>query len=229
MDCRAYQNDLKELAAEAVSPRREAALRTHLELCAACRAVLAVELELFRGLDAALRKELNPVLPPGLAARIRASVQSEPVPLPRSIPAWAFAAAFAVFAACFVWVQVNWRASGPRNPKPANIATEVPSVKSAAPAEPESFARAARRPAAREAYKPRKKMAVRAREPQVLVPPGQQEAVARFLSGLQRGDVKGEMLLADRRNSELPLPAIAPLEFEPVDVKPLETAQPELH
>ena len=225
MDCRAYQNDLKELAAEAVSPRREAALRTHLELCAACRAVLAVELELFRGLDAALRKELNPVLPPGLAARIRASVQSEPVPLPRSIPAWAFAAAFAVF----VWVQVNWRASGPQNPMPANIATEVPSAKSTAPAEPESFARATRRPAAREAYKPRKKMAVRAREPQVLVPPGQQEAVARFLSGLQRGDVKGEMLLADRRNSELPLPAIAPLEFEPVDVKPLETAQPELH
>jgi len=222
MDCRAYQNDLKELAAEAVSPRREAALRTHLELCAACRAVLAVELELFR-------KELNPVLPPGLAARIRASVQSEPVPLPRSIPAWAFAAAFAVFAACFVWVQVNWRASGPRNPKPANIATEVPSVKSAAPAEPESFARAARRPAAREAYMPRNTMAVTAREPQVLVSPGQQEAVARFLSGLQRGDVKGEVLLADRRNSELPLPAIAPLEFEPVDVKPLETAQPELH
>lgn len=229
MDCRAYQNDLKELAAEAVSPRREAALRTHLELCAACRAVLAVELELFRGLDAALRKELNPVLPPGLAARIRASVQSEPVPLPRSIPAWAIAAAFAVLAAGFVWVQVNWRGPETLNPKPVNIAREVASAKGAAAAEPESFARAARRPAAREAYKPRKKMAVRAREPQVLVPPGQQEAVARFLSGLQRGDVKGEMLLADRRNFELPLPAIAPLEFEPVDVKPLETAQPDLH
>ena len=136
---------------------------------------------------------------------------------------------FRSLAACFVWVQVNWRRPEIQNPKPANIATEVPSVKSAAPAEPESFARAARRPAAREAYKPRKKMAVRAREPQVLVPPGQQEAVARFLSGLQRGDVKGEMLLADRRNSERPLPAIAPLEFEPVAVKPLETAQPELH
>ncbi len=228
MDCRAYQKDLKELAAEALPPRRAAALRTHLEYCAACRGALAAELELFRWLDAALRKELNPAVPPGLAAWIRATVQSEPVPLPRSIPAWAFAAAFAVLAAGFVWVQVNWREPEPRNPKSPNIASAAPSAKSAAPAESESFARAARRPAAREACKPRKKMAVRAREPQVLVPPGQQDAVARFLSGLQRGDVKGEMLLADRRNFELPLPAIAPLEFEPVDVKPVETGQPDL-
>src|SRR5207245_9651701 len=112
MRCGDYQAGLKALAAEAVSPRREAALRTHLELCAACRAVLAVELELFRGLDAALRKELNPVLPPGLAARIRASVQSEPVPLPRSTHARAFAAALALFAACRLWVRPNRRSSG---------------------------------------------------------------------------------------------------------------------
>ena len=67
MDCRAYQKDLKELAAEALPPRRAAALRTHLEYCAACRGALAAELELFRWLDAALRKELNPAVQIGRA------------------------------------------------------------------------------------------------------------------------------------------------------------------
>ena len=72
MNCRAFENDLKDFAAELLPPRREAKLRAHLDGCETCRKTLAAERALYDSLSAALRAEMNPPVPPNLTARIRA-------------------------------------------------------------------------------------------------------------------------------------------------------------
>jgi len=234
MACRQYEEALRELAAEQgragagnAEAEREMRLRAHLETCVECGEAFQVEQRLYADMDAALREEVNIVVPGSLAPRIRAAVETD-AERARAMfwRAPAFAALAALSIALTVFIGLRGRHDGSPPPQtgvhaPSPAAQAIPSARQAAPQEmvtTKRHAEAVRVPQPRE-------LPPRRPSTEVLVPAGQEEAVARLLVGLQRGDIKGEMLLAQRADFASALPEIAPLEIRPVVVRPVKVPE----
>ena len=61
--------------------------------------------------------------------------------------------------------------------------------------------------------------------PEVIVQPGQMEAVMQFAQMLNSGQIDGAKLLADLKAADQPL-EVQPLEIKPLVIAPLETPKP---
>jgi hypothetical protein len=224
MPCEHYKNALTEAAATAVEPRGE--LRAHLAACAACRASLAEEQSLFSSIDTGLRAAVIAEIPASLLPGVRARLQEETPSRNRGILAWAPAVASAALVLGFLFFR-GMRHDVRGRPIESNPA--VPSVTSM------------ENPASRPGNSPTQQVlnvipvrrqpsqvnpSRRLKEPRALVPGDQPEVIARLLEGLRRGEVQGEVLLAEGKGSHSQDLQIVPLTVAPIDVKALDGEQP---
>jgi hypothetical protein len=245
MSCERCREQLAEVAAGAPVP---AGVEAHLGACEPCRAELAA----LRQALAVAEREMTELLAaepsPGMAVRIRRAVaEAEPAPGWRFGWLWPVAAGAAMaLVALAVWVG--------RAPSPAPRATVAPSVLSQAgsarvaeslgtpvisrdydrpgpegsavpPVDPSHIDAAAR---ARGDSGPTRSHA-RSRhvvppEPQVLVPPGEEEALVQFVALVHRERLAPPAFGAAGQPSAA-LAELAPIDIEPLEIVPLDLAE----
>lgn len=236
MPCERYRDALTDAAAGGAVG---APLEAHLTACPAC----ASELASLRRLMAAADDELSALAvaepSPALAARIREAV-SEPAALAPAFR-WGFAWSATAAAVLAMAVLGVWRMSVAREPASPTVAVNAPSapasaaptVEPSASAAPSSVAvagvpasadPAATRFPSESTHKarsvrptPAPRRSARA-EPEILVPPGEQEALLHYVALVHQERVSPWALLAVGRPS-------SDLSGEELEIAPLDPAE----
>jgi hypothetical protein len=204
MACERYREALADVAAGAPFP---AGLETHLGACDACRDELASLRQALALADAEMAVLLSAEPSPGLAARIlRAVAEAGPSPARRFGWLWpAMAAAATLLVALALWqvrgpvIPRDSVSPGPEGSAGAVIPKRSPRVRS----EPHT---------------------VRVVAPEVLVPPGEGEALLRLVALVHRERLSPAGLAAAGQPSpELAGPLL--LAIEPLEIRPLDPAE----
>jgi hypothetical protein len=197
-----------------------AGLESHLASCAGCREELAALRRALAVADAELASLLSAEPSPGLEARIRRGA-AEPSPAWRFGWLWpAAAAAAALLVALAVWFS---RPSPP--PRLAAEAGRQGPAGVAAPSSPEASPapRDDRVVAVVHRRRPAPAPAVPARAAEILVGPGEAEALVRFAAFVRRRAVEPDSLLV--ADLEAPLAEPTAIEIRSLEIVPLDPAE----
>jgi hypothetical protein len=229
MPCENYREALTEAAATDSAPSRE--LRSHLGACASCRAAFADEQRLFAAIDTGLRASANTDVPPTFLPHVRASLEKVSDSQRRWTPFLIFAAASATI------VLMLFIATRPRH---AMSDTQARQILSASPREkPETSARSEASGTRAIAASSHSYRAEPLRNPppansgsssqfEVLVPPEEREALARFISlQPERTEVVIAVVTPARDDKDMLL-NVKPLEIAELAVTPLEALASEV-
>lgn len=204
MTCDKYENAL--LLAAASDGALDAKLARHLERCSTCRVTLRSERELFSRIDSALRAQVNEDPRPGFLTQLRLRFSKALTARPRSNRAWPVAgAALAPILIAVLYPLLNARQSGVHG----NL--ETPTIRVAQSARVTQSAHAGEDSAVRSHHhskRPALRSVVR-REPEILVPPDEQQAFAQFVACVARRDAMAQAVVTPanktaNRNTELP-------------------------
>jgi anti-sigma factor RsiW len=223
MPCENYREALIETAAAESAPSRE--LRSHLDACPSCRAAFAEEQQLFAAIDTGLRATANAEVPASFLPRVGARIQEASVS-PRR---WRLSLILAlVGAATVVTIFIGARPRRPGIDKPGNpiFAVNAPE-KSVAPTGPGATVSAVAVASTRAHHVQRKgsvetPSSASSNQLEVLVPPDEREAFARFVTAQQvRNDVI-VAVVAPTPDDEDKRPSVKPLQIAKLVVKPLE-------
>jgi hypothetical protein len=227
MPCEHYQTALTEAAATGVLPPE---LREHLANCAGCRATFTAEQNLFASIDMGIHAAANAELPPAFLSRVQARIKEEKQPHGKYswIPTWAFAAVSAAVLLAFVFPLLK---SKPRQPAPTPAILVQKTLTSPAAQQTirDSIPEVATRHAApsrstltvtKHTIAPQENSRRFTAEPEVLVPPDEQLAFARFVAtaGQNKG-LDATALPKIKNEGSIRVDAI---EIAAVQVEPLE-------
>jgi hypothetical protein len=216
MPCESYKDALNSVA---VGAPVTSELRSHLDGCAPCHAVLGDEQALLASIDAGLRAVANIEAPPSLIPGVRVRLAEERAPRRASLSlrmVGACAAALLLITFTFVGLR---RPPAPRVELPLRATTQPP----------KSFAAAADPPQLDVTPFPRSggprlatASSVAARSAsRVLVPPDEREAFAHLVIAMERQSALAATLAKPGlASSDAPL-AVDPIRIAALEVKPL--------
>jgi hypothetical protein len=216
MRCDAYRDAVLEAAAAPQELKEQ--VRVHVEECPQCRAILQREQRLFAAVDEALRVRMENVPRVDFLADVRARISQEPEPRSSMNPWWALAAASVIvvlLALAVPWARVR------KQP----VAIGRPSISiSRSQAEPEVAE--STKPGTSHDRGPRlvKKQVIAKnpdRELEVLVPPDEREALAKFVTHLRQRDEVARALASPPVDERDELSEIRPVEIARIQLKPL--------
>jgi len=221
--CEDYRTALTDAAAAAVEPSLE--LRSHMDACASCRAVLTEALQLFAAIDSGVRTAANAKVPPSFFPRVRAGLEGGSVAQRRWAPSLILAAAGAamvltIFIAARPRHAMSYNQAGqifsePPREKPETIARGEATATSAILAADGSHRTPKRRdPASRSSGAPG--------QLEVLVPADEREAFARFISVQQKRSDVVIAVVVPASGQEDALLSVEPLLIAKLNVTPLE-------
>jgi|HubBroStandDraft_1064217.scaffolds.fasta_scaffold84016_2 hypothetical protein len=229
MPCENYREALTEAAATDSTPSRE--LRSHLDACASCRAALAEEQQLFAAIDTSVRAAANAELPPAFLPRVRASLESVSASERRWTPFLIFAAASAaivltVFIAArprhaISDMQARQNFSAPPRERPETRTRGEASGTPVVAVSSHSYRAEARRNSAQV-------NSASSTQLEVLVPPEERDAFARFASSQQKRTGVVIAVVAPARDDKDTLLSVKPLEIAELEVTPLEALASEV-
>ena len=205
MTCDKYEDAL--LLAAASNDKLDVKLARHLEHCSTCRMTLRSERELFSRIDSTLRAQVNEDPPSAFLAQLRLQLSKEVPPRTGSNRVWHLAgAAFALIFIAAFYPLVNARQSSVQR----NL--ETPTIRVVQSAGVTQSARASKDLAVRSRHhskRPAVQSVVR-QEPEILVPPDEQQAFAQFVACVTRRDARAQAVVIPaanntvNRNTELP-------------------------
>jgi hypothetical protein len=225
MPCKHYKDALIEAAASGAQPQGH--LRAHLRVCASCRAAFEQEQSLFASIDAGLHAAVNGDVPASLMPRVRTRLDEVAVPQrrwfhPLVLAAASVALAFAIFpfARTHHFGRDNQAKLTPQIEAPATNAGHQNSG-------PGSRVVSSNR----NNFKTRGNSTVfhpvASSQPEVLVPPDEREALARFIVVLQeRREVALALVTPPPQTKDEPA-SLEPLQIDGLEIKPLEERQTE--
>jgi hypothetical protein len=223
MNCERCRERVSDAAAGVLSARQQKQFDAHVQNCAVCSAEFERSLTLLEAIGRGVAAQVAAEPSPELAARVRRKIAAETA---TTDAIWAWRIPAAAFAAMIIIVTAMWmmRPHGGKQEQvvktaPASISPTVanhaapnqasPGGEAAAPKHFSSIA--SLRPVA--AQKPGRIE----RAPEVLVPPGQAQAVLQFAAALQSGKLDGAKLMAELQRAD------QPIEIRPLVIAPLET------
>ena len=226
MDCRRFSEKLADAALEP-GKVRNVGLAAHLETCATCQRELEAQRRLAQAVDLGLTAAVSAEPSPAFATGVRARLAAEPAPRGSWFTGWVpvAAGALAVLVLMVIWFarqEGQEPVPGPHQ-EVSREAAHQPVIESdkahVAAARGEMPVRQNResRPKGAPAVR-----AARIREPEVIVPPGQREAVLRFYTVLWSGRVELSALLVKPGPLE-----IAELKIMPLEVPELPSGSPQ--
>ena len=223
-NCARFRESMLDAASGAPPGSLRADFDAHARDCAACREEFQRVQALLRSIDDGVRTSLAVEPSPQLVARVRQQLaaQSAPAPAWWSRNAWiAAAGACAALATLLLVARTLHRFDQPHvghaaspvavflTPSRSPMATSRrPVVESARTIPPRKSARHSSLRTPRPS----------APEPQVIVEPGQMQAILQLVAAEQRGQIDGAKLLAGEKK------AVAPLEIQPLTIAPLQIA-----
>jgi hypothetical protein len=214
MSCEKYQAAISEAAA---ALEASAMLEAHLAGCVSCRARYAKERDLFAAIDAGLSRVANAQLRPSFLPRVGAALEQEAAARGES-RSWfllgpVVALAVGVCLAFAVFERVHSRPETDREQASVTAGTsgiaKVPEVLPQRTARPVTRSQRTIHRAARADDRPRKP-----HEPEVIVPPDERIAFAKFVSGLSQPN---QVAIALRQ--------AAPVISSALEAEPLEIAE----
>jgi predicted anti-sigma-YlaC factor YlaD len=227
MPCEHYKDALIEAAATGARPQGE--LQAHLASCASCREAFAQEQSLFAAIDFGLNAAANAEVPPSLLPRVRASLDEAAVTLRLR-----WLQQLVVACASVALVFLIFLVARPRHAPPEDIAKSPITVPSptapAAAANPEKTSRESTQVtdvrvshshAARDSTNLH---SAASSNPEVLVPPDEREALARFVAKLNERSDLATALLARAPEKRDALIVVERLQIGALEIKPLEGA-----
>ena len=227
MRCDRYEQDLNVGAAGGtITPEVEA----HLEGCVGCRERLAGKRALLESVDHVLRMDLDVAPSPALRQRVITRVAETERERRRIVPgvaAAALAAGLVIVLIAGAWARR--RSSTPLESSAAAISHGLPARDAVTPethepplipstprpvvaATPHAVQAGSRPAVARPAF---------VREPEVLVPPGQEAALRRFIAALRDGSAPPPPLLLTGASLESLIAPIPLIEIPALATKPL--------
>lgn len=204
MTCDEYKNALL-LTAES-NGKLDADLAGHLARCSMCRTTLRSMKELFSRIDSALCAQVNGDPPPGFLARLRSQLSKESAS-PGSHRVWhAAGVALALVLLAVFYPLVNSRESS------AHGSLQTPTMEASQRAGIREPAHPGKDLVARPPHHSRRPAVLSAtnREPEVLVPPDEQQAFEQFVACVVRHDAMAQAVVTPvanktvSRNTELP-------------------------
>lgn len=220
MSCENYREALTEAAATNAAPSRD--LRAHLDGCSACHAFFAEELQLFSAIVTGLHATFNTEVPALFFPRVRAKLREKSFSRRTWIPAFATIAAAAAIVFAIFFIRSGGRGAVERNP---NMSAAVriavpPERKTVPPVVPpvETSRRSSKDKPPRPA---RTAPVILVQGVAVLIPPGQKQAIDALLASVQQGEVKADVLLAEKPEKPLQELQVSPLSISPIEIKPL--------
>jgi hypothetical protein len=229
MPCKHYKDALIEAAASGAEPQGE--LRAHLAGCADCRAAFEQERALFASIDAGLHVAANAEVPISLLRRVRARLDEAVVPKRHWIQPLVFAAAsvalaFAIFLLARPHIsspdhqakqtpQIPVMETLPTNARPQNPSADAQSVSSNVNHSQTLGHSTSLRPVA-------------SSHPEVLVPPDERKALARFVVVLQERREVAVALVTPAPQTKNELANLEPLQIKGLEIKTLEERQTEV-
>ncbi len=227
MGCEFYKDRLIEAALGLSEGRRpDADLSAHLEQCPSCRAAFAGQQHLLIAIDRGIAASVGAEPSPEFAARVRHRLtEARRPPTRRWVLTWVPAAVGAMAAVVLLTFWLVRRES-PGPPRPASVASFVARPTANVPVA--SVPGAASTPLPARGSSPRSKrptgpVVAEAGLREVLVPPGQEQAILSFYRAMQSGRVDGSALLAKDEPIAPRELKIAPLELPPLDVNGAST------
>jgi hypothetical protein len=205
MTCHNYEKALLQAAAS--NDKLDVKLARHFEHCSTCRMTLRSQRELFSRIDDALRAQVNEDPSPAFLAQLRLQLSKEMTARPGSNRVWHVAgAALALILIAALYPLVNAR-------QPRSQGTlETPTIRLAQSAGVTQFAYTSEDFAVRSRHHtkhPTIRSAVR-QEPEILVPPDEQQAFAQFVACVARRDAMAQAVVTPaanktvNRNTQLP-------------------------
>jgi hypothetical protein len=224
MPCEQYQDALIDLAAKGAEPAGD--VRAHLAACPSCRSHMEKEQFLFGAINSGVHTAANAEIPDSFLARVRVRLAQESEPRRRAIPAWTLASAALVILAAIWTLHPQLRVG------PAQQAAKPDAVAAKSDAEPliaSSIETPAHAPVSQAHLRRRSTRVESIQEtpvlpPEVLVPPDERQAFARFLAGTHgRQDIAQAFLHRARDQESFPL---APLQIARLEIEPLESLDP---
>lgn len=219
--CRGYMGDA---ATDGLSGRLRAEFEVHVQECTDCREEFSRVRVLLETIDRRVVSSVAVEPSPEFIARVRRGIATEDMP-GKTISRWivsATACAAAIILAVSLWQF--WPIG--RKPQSVRIPASVGSSLTAAThAEPTSAI------VGEKVTVPRRKVhagivrevAIRKpkrgeQEPEVLVPPGEAEAVLRYVAALRSGEIDGAKLMAELKATD------QPIELKPLVITPLDSS-----
>lgn len=221
MACERYREALSDLAAGTPATGE---LEAHLAACASCRGELAALRRALAAVDAEMALLLAEPSP-ALAARIRATVAESADAEPGWRLGWRLPLGAAALAVLLATVIVARRGPPPVPVRSVTDRAATRELPAAAPA-PESVIPTPgprTQPVASVARAPSPDRREGAREPEVLVPAGEAEALERLAANLRRRSVKPDSLLVADLSTPLAEPTLR--EIRPLEIVPLDPAE----
>ncbi|HLW81904.1 MAG TPA: zf-HC2 domain-containing protein [Candidatus Acidoferrales bacterium] len=228
-NCARVRDWIVDAAAGSLAEGRRSDFDTHVSGCAACREEFQRAQALLRAIDEGVRARVAAEPSPQLAANIRQMIaeQEQRVPIWSRRNAWPTAASACAALAIFLFAAMTLHRSSSRpiaghTRKPVvtsstpNSAVTVPKRNAAIESPTHAQPRKPELVAARRKL-PRSIRRHRAAEPEVIVQPGQMQAVLQFVAEVQKGKINGATIVAEIKASE------KPLEIKPLVIPPLKT------
>ena len=220
MPCESYREALRETVAAGAVPSSQ--LQLHLDVCPFCRAAFDEESQLFASIDSGLRMAANTEVPASLIPRVKEKLNETVAPRFSWIPAFAVIAASAAILITLVYVRgAGWGDAKPISPAPSAVRVEAPRETSSVPLSASSLEK--RAPSAK--LKPPRAIesaaSITAEPVAVIVQAGQKQVIDALLLSLRHGQVKGEVLLAEKPDQPLRELEVSPLAIAPIELESL--------
>lgn len=225
MNCERYRDWMTDAAADELPGNRRTELENHARECTACRQEFQRVRTLMEAISLGVTAQAAAAPSPRLMEQVRQRIRDEAPVAPwwsaRWVPAVACAAMLIVAASLWtLWPRTGARHELTASSVPPSPAQAVRPAAAATTAKPRitperrgsmvALARPARRLNARRIERRRAAPEV----PEVIVQPGQMEAVMQFAQELNSGQIDGAKLLADLKTAD-----------QPLKIKPLETPE----
>lgn len=214
MPCEHYKDALSEAAATGGEPRGE--LRAHLDDCLSCRATFAEEEQLFAAVDAGLHTVANADPSPSFLLRLRARLDEVEATQDRRISLLILAASSVALMAA-VFLATRSHQARPREQAKRILATSPRETQGA-----NGFVASARKSPAQTGRKSVLVRLVVSNEPEVIVPPDEREAFARFVKTLRERDDVAVALVTPSTDEKGEPASPEQLQIKRLELKPLE-------
>lgn len=223
MPCKPYKDALIEAAASGAEPQGD--LRAHLVGCADCRAALQLERSLFASIDTGLHVAADAEVPASLLPRVRARLD-EAAALQRPwLQPWIFAATGVALAlAILLFARPPHSNPGIQARQTPQIPVDEAPAANAAHHSPGPGAQIVSANATNSQTRVRSTLLrpVASSQPEVLVPPDEREAFARFVAVLgERRELALALVTAPPQMKEVPS-GLEPFQINGLEIKPLD-------